>query len=59
MWASPAGQIPKMQLANPEDPNMVELYESVRALPQQEFIEKDHFAGYSKFVYQSCHNHTE
>jgi len=38
------GQI-KMQLANPEDPNMVELCESVRALPQQEFIEKDHFAA--------------
>jgi glycosyltransferase involved in cell wall biosynthesis len=33
-----------MRLSNPEAPSMIELYESVRALPQREFIEKDHFA---------------
>ena len=38
------GQI-KMLLSNPEAPNMLELYESVRALPQEEFIQKDHFAA--------------
>lgn len=38
------GQI-KMLLSNPDAPTMVELYESVRALPQQEFVDKDHFAA--------------
>jgi glycosyltransferase involved in cell wall biosynthesis len=39
-----AGQI-QLFFRNPHHPNMVELYESVRALPQQEFIQQNHYGA--------------
>ncbi len=39
-----AGQI-QLFFQNPDRPTMVELYESVRALPQQEFVEQHHYGA--------------
>lgn len=39
-----AGQI-RLFFQNPQNPTMVELYESVRALPQQEFVEQHHYGA--------------
>ncbi|WP_144865734.1 glycosyltransferase, partial [Hyella patelloides] len=39
-----AGQI-QLFFRNPKQPTMVEIYESVRALPQQEFVAKHHYGA--------------
>lgn len=39
-----AGQI-QLFFVNPEGPTMVELYESLRALPQREFVEQHHYGA--------------
>lgn len=39
-----AGQI-RLFFRDPERPTMVELYESLRALPQQEFVEQHHYGA--------------
>lgn len=39
-----AGHI-QLFFRNPDQPNMVELYESVRALPQQEFVQQHHYGA--------------
>ncbi|MGB3493028.1 MAG: glycosyltransferase [Elainellaceae cyanobacterium] len=48
-----AGQI-RLFFRNPSCPTMVELYESVRALPQQEFVE-DHHYGATANVFTTRH----